>query len=282
MYSGYRSGGNAEILIEVDNRDELKNELLKLKNAGINWHVLGMGYNTLISDKGIDGAIIRLKDEFCKVKAENASIIAGAGIPMNKLLRFCIENDLEGFEFAAGIPGTLGGSIINNSGANKKSIANCIGLIEIFNTDTFKYGEISPDDACFGYRESFFAENMIITGAIIDLKRGNKINIIKKIKNNINIKTKNQPVTEKSCGCVFKNPVKGNYSAAELIDMSGLKGSVVGDAEVSRQHANFIINKKNASSSDIWELIKKIRETVVEKFDVFLELEINLLGEGFD
>ncbi len=282
-YSGFGCGGKAELLIEIENKDELEKNIIAFRESGKKWYLLGKGYNTLISDSGVKGAVLVLKGLFCKLSldSDNSTIIAGSGTVLQKLLKYSIDNELEGFEFLAGIPGTVGGAVFNNVGTPEGGIGDMVKNIEVFNIEKKGYERISKEELDFGYRKSNIPRKKIITEVVFHLKTGNKTDIIKKIKDNYNLKNRKQPVNEKSCGCIFKNPADGQVSSAKLIEMAGLKGFSIGGAQVSKVHANYIINNNGATSKDIWDLIHHIRYSVKKEFNEDLELEINLLGEGF-
>jgi UDP-N-acetylmuramate dehydrogenase len=281
-YSGYRCGGNAEMLIEVEDRNDLQNVISDLKKDNYKWCLLGKGYNTLISDKGVAGAVLRLKGDFGDIEMKDNYIKTGAGVDLARLLKVSVENELSGLEFLAGIPGTIGAAVYGNCGTKKESVGDLISEIEIYDTVSGLFKRLENKDVGFGYRNCSLAGNIIVTEAVFKLKTDNKTDIINKIRQNIELKNSRQPVSSKSCGCVFKNPDNGRTAAAELIQSAGLSGMSIGGAQVSDLHVNFIVNKNNATSSDIWELIKKIRNIIKDKYGIELELEINLLGEGFD
>lgn len=281
-YSGFGCGGRADLLIEVETRQELKETVGSLEKEKKKWYLLGKGYNTLISDGGVKGVVLRLTGEFCDIHTRDNCIVAGGGASLYEILKVAAENELGGLEFLAGIPGSVGGAIFNNSGIAKRSIADNIQEIEIFSTFSNSYKKLKNEEIVFGYRSCNLSKKDIITESVFKLKTEDKTDIIKKINQNVEFKNKKQPVTDKSCGCVFKNPDNGETPASKLIEMAGLKNFKIGGAQVSAVHANFIVNKGSAASSDIWELIKKVRNTVKQKFDKKLELEINLLGEGFE
>lgn len=281
-YSGFRCGGSADILIEVENKYELKDAINSMEKEKKNWYFLGKGYNTLISDKGVRGVVLILGGSFSDITIKENCIVAGAGASLGEILKISVEKELAGLEFLAGIPGTVGGAIAGNSGTSKRSISDVVQEIEIFKSSTNSYKRLKNKEIGFAYRSCNLGNLDIITESVFNLKTACKTDIINKIKQNSDLKNKSQPVTDKNCGCVFKNVDAGETSVSKLIEMAGLKGFRIGGAEVSRRHANFIINTGKATSNDIWELIKKVKNTVKQKFNKNLELELNLLGEGFE
>ncbi len=280
-YCGFGCGGSTALLIEVETKKELKEIIHSAKKK---WHIIGDGYNTLISDNGVRGVVLKLCGEFNEIKIHDG-ITAGAGASLKEILRVSSNAGYGGFEFLAGIPGTVGGAIYGNAGGMSAaggmghSISDVIKEVEIFDTNTEIFSILKVKELGFSYRSSNIGKEKIITECVFDLKSSNKSNIIK----NIALKKKKQPMEFKSCGCVFKNLDGGVMSAAKIIEKAGLKGMKIGGASVSNLHANFlIVDDRNVSSKDIWRLICKIRETVKKKFNIELELEINLLGEGFE
>jgi UDP-N-acetylmuramate dehydrogenase len=278
-YSGYKSGGRARIFIEPENKEELSEVFESIIKTNENWFLLGMGYNTLINDNGFDGVVIRLSGKFSAIYAEGTSITAGAGASISALLNLAVANELGGLEFLAGIPGSIGGAVAGNCGTKEKDISDFIKEIELFDTVQKVYKRLGRDELKFSYRSSFLPENCIVTEAVFDLNATPKTDIINSINQQVKLKSSSQPVSEKSCGCVFKNPEGAEMPAAKMIDQAGLAGVMIGGAQVSPKHVNFIINKDNATSDDIWQLIKKVRAAVKEKYDKYLDLEIKLLGE---
>ncbi len=274
-YSGFKTGGKAEVLLKINRRDELEKAADYL--VGISFSILGKGYNTLISDRGVKGGIIVLDGEFQAIEAENCAIKAGAALSISRLLSFSWRQGLGGLEFLAGIPGTLGGALKTNCGAFGRSMSELKGSMEVYDLKRKERKIISFAEASFTYRGCRLPPEMLITGAKLSLKRADKSDILHKIKANANKKALTQPVNKKSCGCIFKNPAPGE-AAGRLIEKAGMKGLNIGGAQVSSLHANFIINKNGATSEDIWKLIKKIREKVKSKWGINLEREIQLLG----
>ncbi|MFC2091255.1 UDP-N-acetylmuramate dehydrogenase [Elusimicrobiota bacterium] len=280
-YSGFGCGGKAEALIEVENNDELQELHSRLESSKTCWTVLGYGYNTLISDEGIAGAVIRLVNEFMKIHVMDDKVISGSGADLSWILKKSVEHELSGLEFLTGIPGTVGGALCSNAGIRERCMADCVHSIEVFDTISRDYLTLFPDEIGFDYRSTSIPDGYVITQAVFKLQEGSGRRIQDQINRYMEERTSKQPLMYKSCGCVFKNPKRGELSAAGLIQEAGLKGLKIGDAQVSDKHANFIVNTDKATSQDIWKLICVVRQTVMEKCDCELELELKLLGEGF-
>ncbi len=269
-------GGLAEAFIYIETEKELK-ELIKIKNdSQIPLWVLGGGSNILISDEGISGLVIKLDGEFKHYLIENKRVITGAGTILSNLIKITTDMSLEGLEMLSGIPGTIGGATFCNAGAKGNSIGEHIILVKGIN----KSGEsfiLTKEELGFEYRHSNLTDENIITNIELSLIEGNKEELKRRISSYREQRKKTQPFNFKNAGCIFKNPL-GN-SAGKLIDQANCKGWREGDAEVSRLHANFIINNGKAKAKDVFNLIKRIRKEIKSKFNITLELEIKLIGK---
>ncbi|MGM0440820.1 MAG: UDP-N-acetylmuramate dehydrogenase [Elusimicrobiota bacterium] len=281
-YTGFGCGGEADMLVKVSHPGELKDILNDIRKKSKKWYLLGDGYNTLAGPTGFRGVVILLTGKFKEITVKNNRIMAGAGVKLSTLLNKAVDRGLGGLEFLAGIPGTVGGGIIGNSGTQAQGIGNKIDKIEIFDWDKLKLKKFKREDLNFKYREFSIIENInkfVITRGWFCLKRKNKTDIISKVKEYKDKKRLTQPLKYRSCGCIFKNPEKDDRSAGELIEKAGLKGFKRGDAKVSEIHANYIVNLGNATSEDILFIINKIRKKIKNKFNLELRLEINIIGE---
>lgn len=271
-YTSFKTGGVARSFAEPKNIAELINVIKFFKNEH-KIYILGNGSNILVKDGGIRGAVVRLAgDEFTKIERNGNFVFAGAGVSLPKLVKRTALCGLGGMEVLAGIPGTIGGAVMMNAGGNYGSICDVIYSVTTMTFD----GEIidySRDKIDFAYRGCSLSKQ-VITKVVFELKESNTEKVLKKINEIYEEKKEKQPLATYNAGCIFKNPLP--RKAAELIDKAGLKGTNVGDAIVSKKHANFIINKGNATSSEILELIEIIKRTIKEKFDVSLETEIQI------
>ncbi len=280
-HTSFKIGGTADLLALPEDKIQLKNLIKKACELDIPITLFGGGTNLLISDRGIRGLVVitkQLKSQIELIEADSDTkiIIAGSGERLSKICRFAANNSLTGLEFAAGIPGTIGGAIIMNAGTKSGEMSTIIKSIEVLNQDTFEMKTIGKNLLNFSYRRLNLSG--IIVSAAITLKKGNQEHIKQIFKHNLNRKNASQPVTAASGGCFFKNPVVGR-SAGELIDRAGLKGMSVNDAAVSKKHGNFIINRANASCQDILLLKQQIQKKVFEKFNIKLETEVRIEGE---
>ena len=276
-YSTFRVGGRAEAVCFVHELPVLSELILFMDSENIPWVVVGKGSNLLVTDRGIKGAVIILKGKLAEVQEEENDIfVAGGGISTERFLKYCVQHELSGMEFMAGIPGTLGGAVIMNAGAHGEEIEKRINKIGIVNQDG-KTVEMDRSQISFGYRKSSIPEKSVVHAVSLELERGERGLIREKIRDYLNKRKETQPIDMPSCGSVFKNP-EGDY-AGRLIEQCGLKGKSIGDAIVSPKHANYIVNNGKAKASEILELIEYIKKEVRDKTGVVLEPEIRVAGE---
>lgn len=272
----YKTGGIAKLVVYPNNINNLKQLLKLIHKHNIKYFILGKGSNTLFSDKEFNGVIIKL-DKLNNFKIKQTEIYVESGMILSKLVQASIKNELTGLEFAIGIPGTIGGAIYMNAGAYGNNMSNIVKSVIVLN-EKFQIEEIPLEKLKFDYRYSIFQanKNLICVAANIKLEHGNHDEIDSKIKENLLKRKNSQPLEYPSAGSVFRNP-EGNY-AGKIIEELGLKGKNIGGAEISTKHANFIINKNNASSSDILNLIKLVQKEVKDKYKIDLKLEQQLVN----
>lgn len=278
-HTTFKTGGPAECLIKIDKEESLK-EILKFVNQNkIPVTIIGNGSNILVSDKGIKGIILKIQLEKLDIqeKNENIQIIVGAGEKIGKLAQVCLQKEITGFEELSGIPGTVGGAVRMNAGAHgkeMKDIVKCVRCIDYQGNER----EFSNKEMKFEYRKSRLKEeNYIVTEVEMILEKGKKEEIKEKMEEYAKYRKEKQPIEYPSAGSTFK---RGNdFITAKLIDEAGLKGYSIGGAEVSTKHSGFIINKGNATTQDILELVKCVEDEVYKKFNKKIELEIEVMGE---
>ena len=272
----YKTGGIAKLVVYPNNINNLKQMLKLIHKYNIKYFTLGKGSNTLFSDKEFNGVIIKL-DKLNNFKIKQTEIYVESGMILSKLVQASVKNELTGLEFAIGIPGTIGGAIYMNAGAYGNNMSNIVKSVIVLN-EKFQIKEIPLEKLKFDYRYSIFQDNknLICVAANIKLEHGNHDEIASKIKENLLKRKNSQPLEYPSAGSVFRNP-EGNY-AGKIIEELGLKGKNIGGAEISTKHANFIINKNNASSSDILNLIKLVQKEVKDKYKIDLKLEQQLVN----
>ncbi len=274
-HTSFKIGGPADFFVIIESVEELKAVLKLAKELDIPVTCIGNGSNLLVKDNGIRGLTIKL--DFKDLTINEDEIEAGAGVPIPVLARKAYENGLSGLEFASGIPGTLGGAIKINAGAYGGEFKDVVDFTTYLDNN-LQVHTVSNEDQNFSYRNSRFNNtDDIIISAKMKLKKENK-DIIKARMDEFSAKRKaKQPINFPNAGSVFKR--KNEYIAAEVIDKCGLKGYNIGDAYISDLHAGFIINKGNATAKDVIQLIEHIKNTVHEKYNINLELEIKVIGE---
>ena len=275
-YNWFNLGGPAEIFFKPNNEIEIKEFLKSQFKETKKIHILGAGSNTLFRDKGFDGIIIKLNKNFAYTKLlEDNKIEAGAATLDKHVSDFATEKSLSGFEFLSCIPGSIGGAITMNSGCYGEDISKIVFSVKVMDLN----GEIkilNKDQIKFFYRGTSLNKNFIILSVILLGKKSSKQIIRSKVENLINKKKNSQPSRIKTCGSTFKNPI--NQKAWQLIKLSNCKDLKIGGAKISPQHCNFFLNDGNATSSDIENLIQKVKSEVLEKTGVNLELELKIVG----
>ena len=275
-YSWFNLGGPAKIIFKPKNLSDLS-IFLKNTNGFDKIKVLGAGSNTLIRDGGFNGIIIKFGKSFSHISLFNENtIIAGASALDKSVSNFAFENSVSGFEFLSCIPGTIGGGIRMNSGCYGEDISKILVSIQVMDLSG-KVKIIYSSDIKFFYRECNLDKNLIFISATLRGKKGNKPNIQKKINDLVARKKRDQPSKIKTCGSTFKNPE--NKKAWKLIKDSGCAGLKVGNAHISKKHCNFFINKGNAKSEDLENLIHQVKSKVLDKTGTNLELELQIIGE---
>ena len=269
-------GGAAKVIFIPKSLNELS---IFLKNIDCQNQVkvLGVGSNTLIRDGGYNGVIIKFGKALSHLSLfNNNTIIAGSAALDKNVSNFALENQLAGFEFLSCIPGTIGGAIRMNSGCYGEDISKLLVSVQVMDLKG-KMKVIYASDIKFSYRNCNINDDLIFISATLKGERSTKSNIQKKIEDLVNKKKEDQPSKIKTCGSTFKNPEKSK--AWKLIKDSGCAGMKVGDAYISEKHCNFFVNKGNATSSDLEDLIHKVRTKVLDKTGIKLELEIQIIGE---
>ncbi len=276
-HSYFKIGGCADLFIEPNNKEELKEIIQTSKKYDTKFYVIGNGTNLLISDNGYRGLIIKIGDKFSDISIEDNMVKAGAGALLSVVAKKSANLGLAGLEFASGIPGFVGGGIAMNAGAYNGEIKDVIYSVDCMN----QQGEIftySKEEMNFGYRDSkVLTDNLIVLGVQFNLEYGDLEKILARVKLLNDKRTSSQPLSYPSAGSTFKRPQNG--FAAKLIEDSGLKGFVHGGAMVSDMHSGFVINHNNATCKDVVELMDIIIKTVDEKFNITLEPEVKVIGE---
>ena len=276
-HTTFRVGGEADAFLSVQSGDELKKVLLLCKAQQIPYFVLGNGSNLLVSDKGFRGLIISIGNYMSEIKIEGKRIYVEAGALLGQVAQAAAKNGLTGMEFAAGIPGTVGGAIVMNAGAYDGEMKQIVETVTVMTPE----GEIrnfTGTEMEFGYRTSRLKrEPGIVLSVTLLLKEGRMTEIREKMSDFALRRREKQPLEYPSAGSTFKRP-EGMF-AGKLIMDAGLRGYTVGGARVSDKHCGFVINKDGATAEDINTLIKDVQEKVEEKFGVYLEPEVIFVGD---
>ena len=274
LHTTFRTGGNAKRFIKVQSVEDI----IEIKNKYDDIIIIGNGSNLLVSDKGIDGTVVQIFDEFNKITLQDElTIFAESGALLSKVAAFARDNSLTGFEFASGIPGTAGGGAFMNAGAYGGEMKDVVTEVNAVD-ENGNVCTISGQDMGFGYRKSIaMTRDIIITGMTIRLEKGDREAITATMTDLNSRRKEKQPIEYPSAGSTFKRPE--GYFAGKLIMDSGLSGYTVGGAMVSPKHCGFVINAGGATSSDVYQLIRDVQRIVKEKMGVTLDTEVRLIGE---
>lgn len=279
-YTTFRIGGKCRALVMPSTKEEIVKLVTLLRETNTKFFVMGNGSNLLVSDEGYDGIVISLKFfkgiEILEEDDNTFTVKVMAGELMSSVGNYLARQGVEGFEFATGIPGTIGGGVRMNAGAYGGELKDCLVNITAIAEDN-TIVTLSNEELELGYRTSILSKkNYICLDACFKLNKGDSLDIMAKIKEYANSRKEKQPLNYPSAGSTFKRPE--GYIAAKLIDEAGLKGLQVGGARVSDKHAGFVVNVGGATAKDVIELTDKVKEVVKEKNGVSLELEVVKLG----
>ena len=295
-HTSFRVGGNADIFATVDSEEKLTKVVEIAKNTSMPITIVGNGTNLLVKDGGIRGLVIKyiandysiidteeIKDksnlrEFEENNNKCKIVKVSSGMTNARLAKILLDNSLTGFEFLAGVPGTIGGALVMNAGAYGGEIKNLVLETKYIDLDTGEINTIENNEHKFEYRKSIFQTlNCVILETTLKLQIGNKEQIEEKMQEYSKKRRESQPLEMPSAGSTFKRGE--DFITAKLIDESGLKGYSIGGAEVSTKHAGFIVNKGNATAKDIIDLINYVKEKVYEKFGRKVQEEVKIIGE---
>lgn len=280
LHTSFKIGGPADFYVIPGDIEKLKKTVEICNEYNIPNFIIGNGSNLLVTDKGYRGVIIQIGKNLSNVHINDEIVFAEAGILLSKLARAVYESSLTGFEFASGIPGTLGGAVFMNAGAYGGEIKDIIINAEVMDNKGNIF-TLNNDELKLTYRSSILQKKeYIVLSALLKLKKGNK-ETIKSVMDDLTDRRKTkQPLEYPSAGSTFKRPE--GYYAGKLIMDADLRGYSIGDAQVSEKHCGFIVNKGLATFEDVFNLINHVREAVNEKFSVDLEPEVRILGEPFN
>lgn len=277
-HTTFKIGGNCIALIEPREISDIIEAVKICRKNNIKFFVIGNGSNLLVPDEGYNGVIIKLKSEFSKIEVEGDYLIVNSGAKLSEVYTVAYENSLTGFEFASGIPGTIGGAIYMNAGAYGGEMKDIVESVEVLDLDNFELRELKNEELEFSYRKSIIQrKNYIVTSIKLKLQKGNKEEIKAVYEDLRERRNSKQPLNFGSAGSTFKRP-EGHF-ASKLIEDAGLKGYHINDAWVSEKHSGFVVNKGNASYKEVMELIEYVQKVVFEKFGVKLETEVRILKD---
>jgi len=273
-FTWLRVGGKANYAIYPYSIQQLTELISFLTKMGYPWIVLGEGSNTIILDEGIEKAVIITK----KMKAieikDSGEIVAEAGANMGTIMNRSVRKGFAGFEFAAGIPGTIGGGVFMNAGANDAEVKDVIKKVWLLIDG--KEEVVSRRELNFEYRKSNLAEGAVVMKVLIKLDRSDRKLSEKKVKDYLDKRNKTQPIKMSNTGSIFKNP--DSIAAGKLIEELGLKGYEIGGAQISELHGNFIVNRGSAKASEVLKLIDVAKENAYKLRGIILEPEVRILG----
>lgn len=276
-HTSFKVGGPTDFLVKPRNEEEIKELVSLLKKENIPYLIIGNGSNLLVKDGGIRGVVIKIADSFNEFKIEGNTIYAQSGALLSFMGKAILNESLTGFEFAAGIPGTLGGAIAMNAGAYGGEMKDIVKTVKIMDFEGNIF-DLSNEEMEFSYRKSIISKkDYIVLSAVIELKEGNFEEIRESMRELTKSRVTKQPLTLPSAGSTFKRPE--GYFAAKLIEDSGLKGLTLRGAQVSDKHSGFVVNLGDATAKDILDLIYVVKSTVNSKFGVMLEEEVKILGD---
>lgn len=277
-HTTFQIGGKCIALIEPKKVEDIIEAIKICRENNLKFFVIGNGSNLLVPDDGYNGVIIKIKSEFSNIQVEGESLIAHSGAKLSEVYTVAYENSLTGFEFASGIPGTIGGAIFMNAGAYGGEMKDIVESVEVLDLDNYEVKELKNEELDFSYRKSIIQrKNYIVLTIKLKLKKGNKEEIKAVYEDLRERRNSKQPLNFGSAGSTFKRP-EGHF-ASKLIEDAGLKGYHINDAWVSEKHSGFIVNKGNASYKEVMELIEYVQKVVFEKFEVKLETEVRILKD---
>jgi len=275
QHTSFRIGGPADAFVEPADEGALQLLMARAHKAKVPVFVMG-GTNLLVRDGGIRGIVVRLT-KFDRIEEHEGGLFyAEGGVGMPRLLKHAMQRKLAGLEFAAGIPGTLAGSVVMNAGTRQGEMKDVVQRVRMV-THSGELCEVPSEEVGFSYRCSRLPKGIVI-GAWLQLRQDPSARIDSTVKESLQRRKATQPLAMPNAGCVFKNP--GGEPAGLLIEAAGLKGAQIGDAQVSPLHANFIVNRGRATARDVLSLIRKVGRTVEEKAGVTLQLEVKIVGQA--
>ncbi|MEH7106857.1 UDP-N-acetylmuramate dehydrogenase [Bacillus sp. JJ1764] len=270
-------GGPADLFIEPSSVENLAKVMEVINRHKIPWRAIGRGSNLLVSDKGIEGAIIKLGAGMDSLEINETTITVGGGHSLVSLSTLISKRGLSGLEFASGIPGSVGGAVYMNAGAHGSDISNILTRAHVlFDDGVMEW--LSNEEMAFSYRTSILQKKRpgIVVEAVFQLESGDKKLIVSQMQKNKDYRKETQPWNYPCAGSIFRNPTP-NY-AGKLIESAGLKGFSIGGAKISEMHGNFIVNAGNATAGDVLALIQHVKDTIFNLYQIKMETEVEIIG----
>lgn len=276
-HTTFRVGGEAQCFVRISDKEQLKKLIPYLRQIEVPYFILGNGSNLLVSDKGYEGVILQIGNKMNTITVEGTHIRAQAGALLSQIAKCAYDKGLTGFEFASGIPGSIGGGVVMNAGAYGGEMKQVVESVLVMDIQG-EILELSGESMEFGYRTSIIKNRpFIVLEVCLKLELGNKEKIASDMEELAQKRREKQPLEYASAGSTFKRPE--GYFAGKLIMDAGLRGYSIGGAQVSDKHCGFVVNTGRASATDVAEVISEVQERVKDKFGVSLETEVIFLGD---
>lgn len=270
-------GGPADLFIEPSSIENLEKVMKVLKERHIPWRAIGRGSNLLVSDKGIEGAVIKVGKGLDHLDINETEVTVGAGFSLVSLSVQISKLGLTGLEFASGIPGSVGGAVYMNAGAHGSDMSKILEKVHVlFDDGTLAW--LSQKEMNFSYRTSILQKKRpgIVLEAVFQLKKGNPEEIMAALQKNKNYRKETQPYNLPCAGSIFRNPLP--HYAGKLVQEAGLKGYSIGGVQISPMHGNFIVNMGNGTASDVLSLIQYVKDTIYRQYAITMETEVEIIG----
>ena len=276
-HTTFRVGGPADFFVTPETSEEVRAVIDMCRSEEIDCHIIGNGSNLLVSDRGVRGVVVQIAKAMNKIESNGEQIRAQAGALLSEVAAHALKDGLAGFEFAAGIPGTLGGACVMNAGAYGGEMKDVLYEVTVL-TPQGEFLVLKEDELELGYRTSVIArKGYIVLEAVIRLKKGDEEEIRRQMEDLRDRRISKQPLEYPSAGSTFKRPE--GYFAGKLIQDAGLRGYTFGGAQVSEKHCVFVINRGDATAAEVAELMRRVADKVEEQFKVRLEPEVKRLGD---
>lgn len=277
LHTTLRVGGPADALVFVTTLEELQRVVRFCRERQLPLFVLGEGSNLIVRDGGIRGVVLRLSGQFQRINFNTTKVTVGGGAYLPHLLVRAAQRGLSGLECCTGVPGSVGGALISNAGTADEFIGDLVQSVAVL-TEDGEVRELTKDDLRFGYRFSNLPEHgRIVVSTVLTLRPDDPAAIMERVRRRLSYRVRTQPVSQPCAGCIFKNPPGDR--AGRLLDAALLKGTRIGDAQVSLIHANFIVNLGKATAKDVLKLAEHMRQTVFNRFGILLDYEVQIVGE---